>query len=86
MNNEKSQNSESLRYMLIDQLGMEIYTTPANKGTVNGQIKRFHSTLSEIMRCLKRNTTHRNFEELLDRADYGYNYSTHSVTKKRQNL
>jgi len=83
MDNEKSLNSESIRFMLVDQLGIEIYTTPPNKSTVNGQIERFHSTLSEIMRCLKRDQTHRNFEELLDRAVYEYNYSIHSVTKKR---
>lgn len=35
------------------------------------------------MRCLKAETTHRSFTELLDRAVYEYNYSIHSVTKKR---
>jgi len=69
--------------MLVDQLGMQIYTTPPNKSKVNGQIERFHSTLSKIMRCLKRDQIHRSFEVLMGRAVYKYNYSIHSVTKKR---
>jgi len=50
---------------------------------VNGQIERFHSTLSEIMRCLKSKQVYQTFEELLDRTIYEYNYTIHSVTKKR---
>lgn len=83
MDNEKSLNSASIKFMLTDQLGIELYKAPPYKSTVNGQIERFHSTLSEIMRCLKGDGTHRGFEELLDRAIYEYNYTVHSVTKKR---
>lgn len=82
MDNEKAFNSQSIKFML-EQLQIEVYTAPPYKSTVNGQIERFHSTLSEIMRCLKKEGTERNFKELLERAVYEYNYSFHSVTKKR---
>jgi len=67
-------------------LGIELYKAPPYKSTVNGQIEKFHSTFSEIMRCLKGDGTHRGFEELLDRAIYEYNYTVHSVTKKKNDL
>lgn len=69
--------------MLKDQLNIDIFPAPPLKSTVNGQVERFHSTLSEIMRCIKKDGTHRNFLELLERAMYEYNYTIHSVTKKR---
>lgn len=81
--NEKSFNSASICFLLQDQLGIEIYKTPPYSSSVNGQVERFHSTLSEIMRCLKTDQTHRTFEELLDRSVYEYNFSIHSTTKKR---
>jgi len=83
MDNEKSLNSASIKFMLTDQLGIELYKAPPYKSTVNGQIERFHSTLSEIMRCLRGDGTHRSFEELLDRVIYEYNFCVHSVTRKR---
>lgn len=83
MDNEKSVNSHSITFMLKDQLNIDIFQEPPHKSTVNGQVERFHSTLSEIMRCIKKDGTHRNFPELLERAVYEYNYTIHSVTKKR---
>lgn len=81
--NEKTFSSASICFMLQDQLGIEIYKTPPYTSAVNGQVERFHSTLSEIMRCLRTDRIHRSFLELLDRAVYEYNYSIHSTTKKR---
>lgn len=83
MDNEKSFNSASINFMMKDQLGIEIFRVPPYKSTVNGQIERFHSTLSEIMRCLKSKQVYQTFEELLDRTIYEYNYTIHSVTKQR---
>lgn len=83
IDNEKSLNSASIQFMVEDQLGIEVFKTPPYTSTVNGQVERFHSTLSEIMRCLKTEQTHRSFQELLDRSTYEYNYSIHSATGKR---
>lgn len=47
---------------------------------MNGQVERFHSTLSEIMRCLKSDGPSRSFEELLERAVNDYNFTIHSTT------
>lgn len=69
--------------MLQDQLSIEIFKTPPYKSSVNGQVERFHSTLSEIMRCLKTEKTHRSFEELLDRSVYEYNCTIHSTTGRK---
>lgn len=81
--NEKTFNSSSICFMLKDQLGIEIFKTPPYSSFVNGQVERFHSTISEIMRCLKADRTHRSFEELLDRAVYEYNSSIHSTTNRK---
>lgn len=81
--NEKSFNSASITFMLQDQLGIEIYKAPPYASTVNGQVERFHSTLTEIMRCLKTERTYPTFLELLDRSVYEYNYTIHSTTGQR---
>lgn len=69
--------------MMRDQLNIEVFKVPPYKSSVNGQIERLHSTLSEIMRCLKREGKDRNFADLLQRAIYEYNNFIHSVTKQR---
>lgn len=83
INGEKSLNSASILFMMRDQLGIEVYRTPAYKSEVNGQVERFHSTLSEIMRCLKADNVERTFDELLERSVYEYNSTIHSVTGKK---
>lgn len=83
IDNEPSLNSASIKFMLRDELGIEIYTTPPYRSQANGQVERFHSTLIEIMRCLIKNRGNRNFEELLERSVSEYNHSIHSVTQKR---
>lgn len=83
MDNEPSLNSRSIKFMLEDELRIETYSTPPYTSRANGQVEKFHSTLTEIMRCLKNNGGHRNFEELLERATAEYNHSVHSVTGKK---
>lgn len=82
-NGEKSLNSASITFMMEDQLNINVYRTPAYKSQVNGQVERFHSTLTEIMRCLKMDGTHRSFEELLERSIYEYNCSIHTVISRK---
>lgn len=69
--------------MMEDELSIRVFRTPPYKSEVNGQIERFHSTLSEIMRCLKSDGNPRSFEELLERATNEYNFTVHSTTGKK---
>uniref|UniRef100_W8ABC9 RNA-directed DNA polymerase n=1 Tax=Ceratitis capitata TaxID=7213 RepID=W8ABC9_CERCA len=81
IDNEKSLNSASITFILKNQFGINIFTTPPYSSTVNGQIERLHSTLAEIMRCLKPDKLHNSFHDLLIRAICEYNSSIHSTTK-----
>lgn len=83
IDNEKSLNANSIIFMLKDQLRINIHRIPPHTSTANGQVERFHSTLSEIIRCLKSENIERSFPELLDRAVYEYNYSIHSTTGQK---
>jgi hypothetical protein len=83
IDNEKSLNSASIKFMMEDELKIKVYKTPPYKSEVNGQIERFHSTLSEIMRCLKADGIGRNFQELLERSVNEYNHTVHSTTGKK---
>lgn len=69
--------------MMEDELRIKVFKTPPYKSEINGQIERFHSTLSEIMRCLKTDGISRSFKELLERATNEYNHTVHSTTKRR---
>lgn len=83
MDNEKSFNSASILFMMKDELGIEVFTTPPYRSEANGQIERFHSTLAEIMRCLKDEGICRDFEELLERSVNEYNHSFHSTIMRK---
>lgn len=48
-----------------DELKINVFTTPAYKSEINGEVERFHSTLAEIMRCINAQTPSRNFVEYL---------------------
>lgn len=83
VDNENSLNASTINFMVEDQLGIQIFRSPPYNSSVNGQVERFHSTLSEIMRCLKSDGVHRSFVELLDRSIYEYNSSVHSTIGKK---
>lgn len=83
IDNEKSLNSASITSMMEDGLRIQIFRAPPYKSEVNGQIERFHSTLTEIMRCLKADRVERTFQELLERAVNEYNHTVHSSIKKK---
>lgn len=83
MDNEPSLNSASISFMMKDDLGINVFTTPSYRSEANGQVERFHSTLAEIMRCLKNDGTSRNFEELLERSVNEYNHTFHSTVNMR---
>lgn len=81
--NEKSFNSQTIKFMLENELNIQIFTAPPYKSEINGQVERFHSTLSEIMRCIKCEQPDRNFDELVESAVNEYNHSIHSSTGKK---
>lgn len=83
IDNEKSLNSSVITFMLEDQLGIKIYRTPPYTSSVNGQVERFHSTLTEIMRCLHAEKIYESFEELLNNSINKYNHSIHSTTNRK---
>lgn len=83
MDNEKSFNSKAIIFMMENQFNIKVFRIPPYASTVNGQIERFHSTLSEIMRCLKSEGTHLNLSELLDKSIFEYNNTVHSTLGKR---
>lgn len=83
MDNEKSFNSTAIIFMLENQYNIKVFKIPPYSSSVNGQVERFHSTLSEIMRCLKAENTYGTFAELLHKAVYEYNHSIHSTIKKK---
>ena len=64
---EKSFNYILITLMLTNQFNVEIHKIPPYKSCSNGQVERFHSTLTEIIRCLKSENTHESFVELLDK-------------------
>lgn len=83
LDNEKSLNSVTINFLLKDQFSIQTYTTPPYASTVNGQVERLHSTLSEMMRCLKSDKLHNSFHDLLTKTLYEYNRSIHSSTGKK---
>lgn len=83
MDNEKSLNSMAITFMLENQYNVKIFKIPPYASSVNGQIERFHSTLTEVMRCLKAENFHNSFSELLHKSVYEYNNSVHSTTLRK---
>lgn len=83
IDNEKSLNSSVITFMLEDQMGIKIYRTPPYTSSVNGQVEHFHSTLTEIMRCLNAEKLYNSFEELLINSLNRYNHSVHSTINKK---
>lgn len=81
--NERSFISSPITFMLENQFKIQTFTSPPYTNTANGQIERFHSTLSEIMRCIKSEKVYDSFSELLDMSVYEYNNSIHSTTNKK---
>lgn len=45
--------SETIRFLLKNQIDIYVVNAPPLHSTSNGQVERFHSTLLEIARCLK---------------------------------
>lgn len=81
--NEPALKSETITSMLENQFGVVVTNAPPLHSTSNGQVERFHSTLSEIARCLKLERKIENTTELILLATARYNRTIHSVTNRR---
>jgi len=76
-------NSASIKFLLQDKLGIKVFSTPPYSSTSNGQIERVHSTLSEIMTCLRKDNSEMQFTDILFKAVQENNLSIHSVVGKK---
>ncbi len=81
--NERSLNSETIKAILKNHFGVTIYTTPPAHSTTNGQVERFHSTLTEIARCQRLETCISDTAELILLATAKYNRTIHSMTNRK---
>lgn len=66
---------------LFRRLNIETYYTPSDRSEVNGIVERFHSTLSEIFRCIRSKYQDLNEKNIYKIATSLYNATIHSVTK-----
>lgn len=82
MDNESSFISPiTLNY--IEGLGIKTYLAPPQKSEVNGTIERVHSTIVEMLRCLREEFPDLTIKELINITVDRYNNTVHSVTKKK---
>ena len=79
--NEKSINSTAIT-TLLHSYDITIANAPPLHSSSNGQVERFHSTLSEIARCFKIDKNIEDTVELILKATVEYNKTIHSVTGK----
>lgn len=83
IDNERALNSASILFMMKDELNIDVFTTPPYRSEANGQVERFHSTLVEIIRCIKAEGVCRDVDELLEKAVNEYNHSVHSTIDRK---
>lgn len=81
--NEPSLKSETIMSLLRDQFNVKVENAAPLHSTSNGQVERFHSTLSEIARCLKLEKKMESTVDLILLATIKYNRTIHSITNKR---
>lgn len=79
--NEKAFMSPDIRGMLLD-LNITLYVTPSSKSEVNGQVERFHSTITEMYRIQKALTPQYCCKNLMCIVVEKYNNTIHSTIKK----
>lgn len=77
--NEPALRSAEIRG-LIQNLNIQMHFVPANHSESNGMVERFHSTLAEIFRCIKKQYADLNDKEIFLIACTLYNNTVHSGT------
>lgn len=81
--NEKSLNSVTIKTFLKNNFDAVIFAVPPLHSSTNGQVERFHSTLTEIARCIRLEQSSIDTVELVLMATLKYNRSIHSTIKLR---
>lgn len=76
--NEPSFRSIEIR-SLLQRMGTEIQFTPTDHSQTNGIVERFHSTLSEIFRCIRSKYEEMNKKQIYRIAVGLYNRTIHSA-------
>lgn len=79
--NEKAFLSPEIRGIMLD-LNIRAYVTPSNKSEVNGQVERFHSTITELYRIEKSLNPSYPCKRLMTISVNKYNDTIHSTTGK----
>lgn len=79
--NEKDFLSPEIKGMMLD-LRVRIYVTLSNQSEVNGQVERFHSTITELLRIQKTPTPEHPCRTAMKIVAEKYNNTIHSTTKK----
>lgn len=80
--NEGSFSSHSFRG-LLEQFNIQISHCPPLHSMSNGQVERFHSTLIEISRCIKKERCLSDTVEIVLQSVIEYNQSIHTVVKEK---
>lgn len=81
--NEKSLNSEAIKHLLKSSFGAAVFAVPPLQSSTNGQIERFHSTLTEIASCICLEQSSMDTEEVILMVTLKYNRTIHSSLKLR---
>lgn len=76
--NEPSLKSIEIREFL-ETLEIQTYYTPPNHSEMNGIVERFHSTLTEIFKCLKHKFPNMSPKQVYSMATSEYNKTIHSA-------
>lgn len=80
--NEGSFSSHSFQG-LLEQFNIQVSHCPPMHSTSNGQVERFHSTLIEISRCIKKERSLSDTVEVILQSVIEYNKSIHTVVKEK---
>lgn len=67
----------------LEALGITVYLTPPQKSEVNGTAERLHSTILELLRCIRQEYPDLSLNEAINVTVDRYNNSFHSVTGKK---
>jgi len=81
--NEKALNSQTIKSIVKNNFGADIYATPPMHSGSNGQVERFHGTLTEIARCIKLECAIEDSTDLILMETAKYNRTIHSTTNQR---
>lgn len=63
----------------IKNLGIDILKTPIHKSETNDQIERCHSTIRELVRCIKSDNQELSINVLVKIASHKYSNTMHSL-------